>query len=75
MRGTFGQHFKLSIFGESHGNGIGMVIDGVSAGTVIDEAAIAADMARRAPGNDPTATPRKEADQVKILSGVFSNNR
>ena len=71
MRGTFGQHFKLSIFGESHGNSIGMVIDGVPAGTVIDEAAIAADMARRAPGNDPTATPRKEADQVKILSGVF----
>ena len=59
MRGNFGEHFRLTIFGESHGPAIGMVIDGVPAGTPIDEAAIAADMARRAPGNDPTATARK----------------
>lgn len=71
MRGQFGQHFRLSIFGESHGPAIGIVIDGVPAGTVIDEEAIARDMARRAPGNDPTATPRKEADRVKIVSGLF----
>lgn len=71
MRGQFGEHFKLSIFGESHGPAIGMVIDGIPAGTVIDEEAIARDMARRAPGNDPTATTRKEADRVKIVSGLF----
>lgn len=71
MRGQFGQHFKLSIFGESHGPAIGVVIDGIPAGTPIDEEAIARDMARRAPGNDPTATSRKEADRVKIVSGLF----
>ena len=71
MRGQFGQHFQLSIFGESHGPAIGIVIDGIPAGTVIDEEAIARDMARRAPGNDPTATARKEADRVKIVSGLF----
>ena len=71
MRGQFGEHFRLSIFGESHGPAIGIVIDGIPAGTPIDEAAIARDMARRAPGNDPTATARKEADQVKIVSGLF----
>jgi len=71
MRGQFGQHFKLSIFGESHGPAIGVVIDGIPAGTVIDEEAVARDMARRAPGNDPTATARKEADRVIIVSGLF----
>ena len=71
MRGQFGQHFRLSIFGESHGPAIGITIDGIPAGTPIDEEAIARDMARRAPGNDPTATSRKEPDRVKIVSGVF----
>jgi len=71
MRGSFGQHFKLTIFGESHGGAIGMVIDGVPAGTPIDEEGIARDMARRAPGQDPTATSRREPDRVKIVSGVF----
>ena len=71
MRGSFGEHFKLTIFGESHGPAIGMVVDGLPAGMTIDEEAIARDMARRAPGNDPTATARKEADRVRIVSGVF----
>lgn len=71
MRANFGQHFKLTIFGESHGPAIGMVIDGISAGTPIDEKAIAFHMARRAPGSDPTATSRKEPDRVKIVSGLF----
>ena len=71
MRGHFGQHFALTIFGESHGGAIGMVIDGVPAGFPIDGEAIARDMARRAPGSDPTATSRKEPDRVKIVSGVF----
>ena len=71
MRGQFGQHFKLSIFGESHGPAIGIVIDGIPAGTPIDEEAIARDMSRRAPGQDPTATSRKEPDRVRIVSGLF----
>ena len=71
MRGSFGQHFRLTIFGESHGAAIGVVIDGIPAGTPIDEVAIARDMARRAPGSDPTSTSRKEADKVRIVSGLF----
>ncbi|MBQ7486800.1 MAG: chorismate synthase [Clostridia bacterium] len=74
MRGNFGEHYKLSIFGESHGPGIGIVIDGIPAGTPIDEAEIARYMARRAPGRDPTATARAEADQVEILSGVLNGH-
>lgn len=62
---------RYMIFGESHGPAIGVTIDGVPAGTELDMEAVAADMARRAPGRAPTATARKEADQVKILSGVF----
>ena len=69
---TFGEQLKLSIFGESHGNGIGIVVDGLPPGLAVDEAFIASELARRAPGNSPLATPRKEADQVEILSGVFN---
>ena len=72
MRANFGEHFKLTIFGESHGPAIGVVLDGLTAGVRIDEAYIAGQMARRAPGNDPTATARKEADAVRILSGVLN---
>lgn len=73
MRANFGQHFKLTIFGESHGPAIGVVIDGVPAGTPIDEETVAFHMARRAPGSDPTATSRKEPDHVKIVSGLFES--
>ena len=69
---TFGEQLKLSIFGESHGNGIGIVIDGLPPGLAVDEAQIASEMARRAPGNDRLSTPRKEPDQVEIVSGVFN---
>ena len=71
MSASFGRQFRLTIFGESHGGGIGMVIDGIPAGFRIDEDAIARHMARRAPGNDPTATARKEPDRVKIVSGLL----
>ncbi len=74
MRGNFGEHFRLSIFGESHGPGIGIVIDGIPAGTPIDEDEIARFMARRAPGRDPTATARREEDRVEILSGVLDGH-
>ena len=72
MRGSFGEHFRLSIFGESHGDAIGIVIDGVPAGFRIDEDEIAFHMQRRAPGRDPSSTPRFETDRVRILSGVLN---
>lgn len=75
MRANFGEHFKLTIFGESHGPAIGVVLDGLPAGAQIDETYIARQMARRAPGNDPTATTRKEADAVRVLSGVLGGRR
>ena len=61
-----------TIFGESHGPAIGVVVDGLPAGARLDEAYIAGQMARRAPGGDPTATARKEADAVRILSGAMN---
>ena len=68
---TFGQLFKLSTFGESHGPAIGVVIDGCPANVELTEADIQFDLDRRRPGQSSVTTPRKEADQVKILSGVF----
>lgn len=62
---------NYTIFGESHGKAIGVVLTGLTSGIEIDEQAIANEMARRAPGNDATSTARKEADNVEILSGVF----
>lgn len=70
MSSEIGKKLKLSIFGESHGVGVGGVIDGFPAGFKIDEGRLAAFMKRRAPGRDRAATPRKESDIPKILSGV-----
>ncbi len=67
---TFGQYFKVSIFGESHGPAIGVVLDGVPENIPLEEEDFAADIARRAPGAVGT-TPRREADRPKILSGVM----
>ena len=64
---------KLSIFGESHGEAIGCVIDGLPAGVVLDMDKIYKDMSRRAPGKDKFATPRLEKDVPQILSGVLNN--
>lgn len=71
MSSVFGENIKLSIFGESHGEAIGCVIDGLPAGVKLDEEKIYLDMARRAPGRDKTATPRLEKDIPHILSGVL----
>lgn len=68
---TWGENIKLSIFGESHGAGIGIVIDGIPSGTIIDMAFIQKEMQRRAPGQSLLSTSRKEGDQVEILSGVL----
>ncbi|MEF3191744.1 MAG: chorismate synthase [Campylobacterales bacterium] len=68
---TFGQRLRVTTFGESHGPAIGCVIDGLPAGLAVDEGFIAAQMARRRPGQNAFATQRNEADVVEILSGVF----
>lgn len=62
---------KYTIFGESHGPAIGVVLEGVPAGVTLDLEAIQHQLDRRAPGKDPTATARKEADKVDIISGFF----
>ena len=71
MSGTWGNRLTLTLFGESHGPGIGMVIGGFPPGIQVDEARIATEMARRAPGQSWMSTPRKETDKVRILSGVY----
>ena len=71
MSNVWGERIKLSIFGESHGPAIGIVIGGLPAGESIDEDEIRKEMQRRAPGNSELSTPRKEKDQVQILSGLM----
>lgn len=73
MSSVIGDKIKLSIFGESHGEAIGCVIDGLPAGIKIDMNAVYKDMQRRAPGKDKTATPRLEKDIPHILSGMLDN--
>ena len=68
---TFGELFRVTTFGESHGPGLGVVVDGVPAGIRIDEALIQRDLDRRRPGQSRVSTARREADKVEILSGVF----
>ena len=73
MSSTYGEKIKISVFGESHGKGIGVVIDGLPAGVKIDMDKVLVQMARRAPGKDKTATPRLEKDFPKVLSGMLEN--
>ena len=68
---TFGQIFRLTTFGESHGEAIGGVIDGMPPGIDIDTAFIQRELNRRRPGQSQITTSRQEADQVELLSGVF----
>lgn len=71
MSNIIGKNLKISIFGQSHSDAIGVVIDGLPAGKEIDMDALSAFMARRAPGNAAFATTRKEADAPEFLSGLF----
>lgn len=72
MRGnTFGKLFSLTSFGESHGPALGVVVDGVPGGLDISMEDLQAALDKRAPGQVPGVTSRKEPDQAKILSGVF----
>ena len=72
MSSTWGQHLKLSIFGQSHGEAIGVTLDGFPAGMEIDMDRLLAEMARRAPGQSTLTTARKEADAPEFLSGVLN---
>ncbi len=71
MSSVYGNLFRISTFGESHGKAVGVVIDGCPAGLRINESEIQAELDRRKPGQSKLSTPRKEEDQVEILSGVF----
>lgn len=68
---SFGSSFKVTVFGESHGEMIGMVIDGCPAGLSIDLNKIQADLDRRRPGQSKITTQRKESDTARIVSGIF----
>ncbi|MEE9258407.1 MAG: chorismate synthase [Nitrospinaceae bacterium] len=68
---TFGTLFKISTWGESHGEGIGVVLDGCPAGLPLKESEIQKELDRRRTGQSKVTTTRKERDQVRILSGIF----
>ena len=72
---TFGHLFRVTTWGESHGPAIGCVVDGCPPGIALTEADIQADLDRRRPGQSRFVTQRKEPDQVRILSGVFQDDR
>ena len=70
MSNSFGHTFRITTFGESHGPGLGVVVDGCPAGHPFPHARIAAQMARRRPGQGKLTSPRQESDELRILSGV-----
>jgi chorismate synthase len=69
---TFGKVFRITTWGESHGKGVGVIIDGCPPRIPLDEKIIQQDLDRRRPGGGPTSTARKEKDRAKILSGTFN---
>lgn len=71
MSSTYGENLKLSIFGQSHGPAIGMVLDGIPAGQPVDMQRLQAFLSRRAPGQNSYSTPRREADRPEFLSGIL----
>ncbi len=70
MKNTFGNNISITLFGESHGEAIGCVLDGIAPGIEVDEEFIASQMEKRK-GINSISTPRRESDKVRILSGVF----
>ena len=72
MNNSFGNIFKLTTFGESHGKAIGGIIDGCPSGHKIDFNFISHEMKRRKPGQSKIVTQRKENDSVEFLSGIFN---
>jgi chorismate synthase len=71
MGSSFGHLFRISTFGESHGGGVGVIVDGCPPRLSLDLEAIQADLDRRRPGQSHITTPRKEEDRVEILSGLL----
>ena len=71
MSSTFGRLFTLTTFGESHGPGVGVVVDGMPPDIAVDVAEIQRDLDRRRPGQSAITTQRQEADQVEVVSGLF----
>ena len=71
MANSFGQLFRITTWGESHGGGVGVVVDGCPPRLKLTEADIQPDLDRRRPGQSKIVTPRKETDTVQILSGTF----
>lgn len=72
MSGVWGEYLKLSIFGESHGPGVGIVVNGLPAGIELDLELINREMARRMPGKSALSTSRQEQDEYEIVSGYFN---
>jgi chorismate synthase len=68
---SFGHTFRITTFGESHGPGLGVIVDGCPSGLELNEEDIQAQLRRRRPGQSELTTPRDEKDKVEILSGVF----
>ena len=71
MGNTFGRLFRITTWGESHGGGVGVVVDGCPSQVEVNEADIQKELDRRRPGQSKLVTPRDEADKVHILSGIF----
>src|SRR5947209_8097370 len=71
MGNTFGRLFRIMTWGESHGGGVGVVVDGCPPRVELSEADIQPDLDRRRPGQSKIVSPRKEPDKVQILSGTF----
>src|SRR6478609_2863534 len=71
MGNSFGQLFRITTWGESHGGGVGVVVDGCPPRLSLTEADIQPDLDRRRPGQSRIVTPRRESDTVQILSGTF----
>lgn len=71
MSSTYGEHLKLSIYGQSHGAGIGMVLDGIPAGLPVDLEVLQEFLNRRAPGQNDYSTPRREEDRPEFLAGLL----
>ena len=74
MSSTYGEHLKLSIFGQSHGPAIGMTLDGIPAGLPVDLEQLQLFLNRRAPGQNGYSTSRKETDRPEILSGILDGH-
>lgn len=74
MSSTYGEHLKLSIFGQSHCPAIGMVLDGIPAGLPVDLQKLQCFLNRRAPGGNDYSTPRKEADQPEFVAGIVNGH-